>query len=114
LSDFEHCAIIGGIADRLSFKFADILSGRRLRFGISQKALNMYLKHLWHFGHIVQPPHCPFDREILKALNIYDAWTKSDDQNEYMKWVNAARKMAGNLSISEWECDAWLRGRVSN
>jgi hypothetical protein len=114
LPDSEHCAIIGGIADRLSSEFAPALSGGRLRFGISQKALNMYLKHLWHFGHIVQPPHCPFDSVILKALKIDDLWTESDDEHEYMKWVSVARKMAGNLSISEWECEAWLRGQVSN
>lgn len=114
LSDSDHCTIIGGIADRLSSKFTSILSGGRLRFGISQKALNLYLKYLWHFGDIAEPPHCPFDSVVLKALNIYDSWTESDDENEYMKWVSAARKKAGALSISEWECEAWLQGRVSN
>ena len=36
LSDSEHCRIIGGIADRLSSRFAPLLNGRRLRFGTSQ------------------------------------------------------------------------------
>jgi Uma2 family endonuclease len=34
------------------------------------------------------------------------------DEDEYMKWVMAARKKASNLSISEWECESWLLSRV--
>jgi len=44
VSDSEHCQIIGGIADRLSAKFADLLDSGRFRYGVSQKGLNMYLK----------------------------------------------------------------------
>jgi hypothetical protein len=112
LSDSEHCKIIGGIADRLSSKFAPRLNGGRLRIGTSQKAFNLYLKYLWHFGDIAEPPHCPFDAVVLgRKLNMYDAWTQSDDENAYMGWVKAARKRAGAISIPEWECVAWLCGR---
>jgi hypothetical protein len=109
MSDSEHCKIIGGIADRLSAKFAHLLNGERLRFGTSQKALNLYLKYFWHFGEVSVPPHCPFDSIVLGELKIWDAWTKSDDAEAYMRWVNTARREAGTISISEWECAAWLR-----
>jgi len=112
LSDSEHCKIIAGIADRLSLRFPEVLSRGRLRFGTSQKALNLWLKYLWHFEKISEPPHCPFDGKILKALKVYDAWTRCNDQGQYMSWVSSARKRADGLSLSKWECEEWLRRRL--
>jgi hypothetical protein len=51
------------------------------------------------------------DNVVLNALGIDDRWTHSDDIREYQRWVDAARSHAGPLSIAEWECGAWLKGR---
>ena len=44
ITDEQHCAAISRIADELSGEFREHLDGGRLRFGISQKALNLFLK----------------------------------------------------------------------
>jgi hypothetical protein len=89
------------------------LNNGRLRYGTSQKAFNLYLKYLWQLGEIAAPPHCPVDRIVLNALGIDEAWTKCDDQKQYMEWIGAIRRKAGPLSVSQWENDVWLRA-VSN
>jgi hypothetical protein len=109
MSDSQHYRIIPSISDRLSAAFGASLIGGRLRFGTSQKALNLYLKYLWQLGDIGAPPHCPVDRIVLDALDIDEAWTKCDDENRYMTWIGAIRRKAGTLSVAEWENDVWLR-----
>src|SRR3989442_14766671 len=46
VADGEHCAAIARICKELSTRFGSHLIGGRLRFGTSQKALNLYLKFL--------------------------------------------------------------------
>jgi hypothetical protein len=61
VSDEQHCDAISRVADELSYHHGETLSGSRLRFGTSQKALNLYLKYLWALGELKgeAPPHCP-------------------------------------------------------
>jgi len=117
ISDNEHCGIIGKISDDLSDAFGSLLNNGRLRFGTSQKAFNLYLKYLWAFGEIKAPPHCPVDRIVLQALGIDEAWTQCDDQDQYMSWIDAIRSdirnKSGNMSVAEWENEAWLQARRS-
>jgi len=45
ISDDQHCSVIQKISESLSEKFGNILQDGTLRYGISQKALNLYLKY---------------------------------------------------------------------
>jgi len=68
--DAQHCEAIRRISDGLSNRFREILIGGRLRYGTSQKGLNLYLKYLWRLGLIGVPPHCPVDSIVLAAGDI--------------------------------------------
>jgi hypothetical protein len=80
MSDDQHCEAIQRISDRLREGFGHLLFGGHLRFGTSQKALNLYLKFLWRLGMVTLPPHCPVDKNVLEAAGIYGAWTKCDSE----------------------------------
>jgi hypothetical protein len=86
------------------------LEGGTIRFGVTQKALNSYLKYLWCDGQIPEPPHCPFDAIIIEKLDDIPEeflhWTRGDE-TAYRCWVSAARKKAGRQTLSEWELYAW-------
>jgi hypothetical protein len=109
VSDAQHCEAIQSISDRLRVKFGQLLCDGHLRYGTSQKALNLYLRFLWRLGKVATPPHCPVDRIVLNAGGIYGVWTKCDSVNEYMGWVNGLRARPRPLSLSEWEHQIWLR-----
>ncbi len=52
VSDVQHCEAIQRISDRLGARFGQLLNDGHLRFGTSQKALNLYLKFLWGSGRL--------------------------------------------------------------
>jgi len=108
ISDVQHCEAIRTISDTLSRTFGDILMGGRMRYGTSQKALNLYLKFLWRLGKSGVPPHCPVDGNVLEAAGIIGSWTKSDSEKEYFGWINDIRKKTARLSLAEWEYKVWL------
>lgn len=109
ITDKQHCAAIDRIAKALSRQCGTSLHGRKLRFGASQKAFNLYLKYLWRLGQIVEPPHCPLDDIVLRIGGLYGSWTTSDSQQEYMDWIRWLRMRAKRrgLTLSVWEYDAW-------
>lgn len=76
VSDLQHCEAVRRISDELSTRFAQFLSNGRLRYGTSQKALNLYLKFLWRLDKVVTPPHCPVDASVLQAGGIDGSWTE--------------------------------------
>jgi len=108
-SDAEHCQAIQRISDSLSARFGECLVNGRLRFGTSQKALNLYLKFVWRLGIAVAPPHCPVDGIVLSAAGIEGSWTRCDSEREYMDWIIWIREKARPLSLAEWEHQVWLR-----
>jgi hypothetical protein len=82
------------------------LNNGRLRFGIAQKLINLYLKYRWCLGQIPTPPHCPFDRIIISKIGLYNGvinWTEIDCPNTYRSLVEKAQIKAGEMSIAEWE-----------
>ena len=111
VSDIEHCAAIRRIADALSQKFGPCLVDERLRYGTSQKAFNLYLKYLWRIRKVAIPPHCPIDSVVLTKAGIEGSWTKSDNEREYMNWIDQIRKKAVPLCAAEWEHKIWLEWR---
>ncbi len=98
---------IGAISDSLSQRHEHALRGGRLRFGTSQKALNLYLKLLWRLGKIARPPHCPVDRIVLRYAGITGSWTSSDSVDEYLEWIRGLEKAAEPMHVADWEYELW-------
>jgi hypothetical protein len=107
VSGEEHFQAIRRISDALSGRFRTILKDGRLRYGTSQKALNLYLKFLWRLGKAGTPPHCPIDGTVLEAAGVIGSWTRSDSEEEYVRWINEIRRKASPRTIAEWEYQAW-------
>lgn len=109
--DGQHCENIKSIASAMTKKFGSILVDKRLRFGTSQKAFNLYLKFQWRLGIIPSPPHCPVDGVVLRIARLSGSWTKSDSVAEYMDWINALRAVIGKETLAEWEYGQWNQQR---
>lgn len=115
VSDDTHVRNISHVCDILSREFARILDRRRFRIGVSQKALNVYLKYLWCLGLLkVPPPHCPIDSTVLQTVGIGDAWTQLDSAEKYMGWISTLREVTGRNEyggLQEWELELWNEGK---
>jgi hypothetical protein len=74
-----------------------------MRIGIAQKAVNLYLKFLWCYGWIPEPPHCPIDRTVLEEVGDNSSWTKIKDIPEYVEKIKKIEAKKGDKSFSEWE-----------
>lgn len=109
VSDRRHCETIGRISNALQAQFGRLLCDGRLRYGTSQKALNLYLKFQWRRGQITTPPHCPVDRIVLGEGQIDGVWTKCDSESQYMEWIDTLRSKAKPLCLADWEHEIWLR-----
>ena len=107
LSDNTHLSFIQAVADAMTKNWGHILVGGKLRFGTSQKALNLYLKFLWRLEKIPEPPHCPVDGVILKSIRVPDAWTQSDNPDQYKDWISKIRVKAAPKSVAMWEYEIW-------
>ncbi len=112
VSSRDHTKNIKKFGEVVSTKYGDILLGGKLRFGRSQKLMNLYLKYLWVLGLMcTQPPHCPFDSLIIEKMGneVSDLkWTSMEDVDDYLKLVEAAKKAKNTKeSIAEWELRIW-------
>lgn len=109
VAERTHISNIQKLANALSSKYPAILTDGRFRIGVAQKALNLYLKYLWCAGLAPVPPHCPFDRRIIEKLLGCSGlnWTYLDKIDDYEDLVRQARKIAGSMSLSEWELKVW-------
>jgi hypothetical protein len=105
VSEKQHCDNIRAISDKLSTQFGKMLKDQRLRYGTSQKALNLYLKFLRRLGKAGVPPHCPVDGMVLKAAGISGSWTSSDSEPEYQGWIWNLKRTANGKSLAQWEYD---------
>jgi len=107
VSPDQHLKNIEEFANSLSISFPDVLLGNQMRTGIAQKAVNLYLKFLWCYGWIPEPPHCPIDRIVLEKVGDYGSWTKIDSIQEYLEKIKKIEAKKGDKSFSEWECELW-------
>jgi hypothetical protein len=107
-----HIQNISYLGSRVSDAGGHLLTGGYLVFGVAQKLLNSWLKYLWCDQRIVEPPHCPFDRNIIDKLTLPSGigrqWTRADEA-DYRAWVSAAKDLAGKTgeSLAEWELREW-------
>jgi hypothetical protein len=116
VSSEKHLQTIVGIAKEMSDKHAHILKDGRFRVGIAQKAVNIYLKLLWCYGWIPEPPHCPIDSIVLAEVgDRRTKWTKMDDIADYQAAIGSIRayiRQTGSmLSLSQWELEVWNNRR---
>jgi len=116
VSSNKHLQTISGVARSISGHYAAILSNGRFRVGTAQKAVNIYLKLLWCYGWIPEPPHCPVDSIVLAAIgDAKTKWTKIADIAEYSKVIDAIRQhiaeTSPETSLSDWELNVWNNRR---
>ena len=109
VDDDRHIQNIQSFADSLSEDFSGILQNGRARIGVAQKGVNLFLKYLWSFDKILEPPHCPIDAFVLRAIRRRENWTQLDSVETYREIIAACRRVAGNLSLSQWELELWNR-----
>ena len=108
----EHADNIERLRKRVTKRCKSFLEGEKLRFGTAQKYLNVELKRRWQDCGYKEPPHCPFDWDVIKTLprarGICTAWTKCDHRKCYEAWVQALRdKIGARESLAKWECVYW-------
>lgn len=109
VSEDEHINNIVKLACYLTEHHSNLLQGEEFRIGAAQKALNLYLKYLWCLGRIPEPPHCPFDFQIIKRLPNYkgSSWTSMTRREDYADVVNAAKLKADGVSLAVWELETY-------
>lgn len=105
IGDERHIENIRRIGRTVTASHAPVLRDGKFRIGSAQKALNLHLKYRWCLGEIPVPPHCPFDSYVLRAIPGWRtrSWTGIDSIPEYTSLVAAARAVAGELSLADWE-----------
>ena len=116
VSSEKHMRTISAIARAMSRRYASILHNGRFRVGTAQKAVNIYLKLLWSYGWIPEPPHCPIDSVILAEIgDTRTRWTRMEGIEAYRTVIDAIRKHIAKTvpgrSLSEWELDIWNNRR---
>ena len=112
MNEAEHRQNIERLGAHASGIDAELLSGGNYRFGVAQKLLNLTLKYHWCLGVVVEPPHCPVDRIVLKQTRRSDmSWTQIDDCGPYLEAIDAIRAVANreSLSIAMWELKCYAR-----
>jgi hypothetical protein len=112
VSSANHIRTIIDIAKSLSKRHSMILQGGQFRVGIAQKAINIYLKLLWCYRWIPEPPHCPIDSIVLAEIGDRKTrWTQMDDIAVYRTTIDAIRKhiqqKGKTQSLPQWELDVW-------
>lgn len=114
MDDEAHIRRIRELASGLTKAHAAVLYGEEFVFGVAAKAVNVYLKHLWcgEPSLDIRPTHCPFDNNIIDALNPQGCerrWTYGGEK-DYREWVRLAYLAAtaeGYSRLSEWELEKW-------
>lgn len=107
VSGEQHRNNIKALSEKLTKHYYSILDKQKLRLGVTQKILNLYLKFMWCRGELsTPPPSCPYDNKVLKELNRNDKWTQVDEVEILRGWDLLAHEKAHNNgyeSIAEWE-----------
>ena len=115
VSEQDHVRNIRALADQVSVCCGHFLANGRVRFGVAQKELNLFLKYLWCADRLLAPPHCPFDAVVIGTLpnEVRVAWTKIETEGPYLRLVEAAKVKAEGESLAKWELRVWNSTRSS-
>lgn len=79
IDEKQHVRNIKELCNWASREYRDILNNGKLRIGVGQKILNLYLKYLWCLNKVALPPHCPIDRGIVSSIKFQINWTELDN-----------------------------------
>lgn len=114
VTDDIHIKNIRSVINFTEANYNDILNNGRLKFGVAQKILNLYLKYLWCNNEITTPPHFPVDRIIQEKLKLPEKyrWTKMDSEDEYLTIINQSKsimKLKGYRNLAEMELNEYNR-----
>lgn len=122
VTEAAHLKNILFVSAEISRRFKPILHNGHLRIGTAQKSVNLYLKYLWCFDEIPEPPHFPLDRIVQRSAGLpvsqQISWNKLDDIHLYLKQIQliADRLKASQKSypsIAMWELtEGWARART--
>lgn len=108
INERNHIRNIRDLCETITDMHSNCLHDSKFRLGISQKAINLYLKFLWVFNLLGDnsPPHCPFDSRIVDKIKggcAVVSWTKLDNEKEYKNYLSLAFQASGGVSLSQWE-----------
>ncbi len=111
VDDDQHLKNIQKFCNDASKKWGFLLKDNKLRIGVGQKILNLYLKYLWSLDKIPPPPHCPIDRGIIKKAKYEEPvnWTELNDIKVYKQIIEKAKQEAKPKSLTEWELENFAR-----
>jgi hypothetical protein len=86
----------------------------QFRWGIAQKALNLYLKHLWCHGWIGMPPHCPIDNLVMAQVDTdrRQRWMRIDNRGIYRSIIEALKVEAKGVPLALWELQLVNRAKA--
>lgn len=117
-SKTSWCIAVQTLANTLSKKFGGNLKGKRLRIGVAQKMISLYLKYLWLLGNKDKKPlFAVLDRGTMKRAHIKCNWTELDCIDKYKCIISYIEKFAKSQKSkktgkifsdgSEWEAENW-------
>jgi len=109
VDDETHVQNIQSFAASLSQQFQDMFRDQHVKIGVAQKGVNLFLKYMWSLDRIPEPPHCPIDAIVLRAIGNDAKWTQLDSVEIYTKIIDECRQTAGTQSLSQWELELWNR-----
>jgi hypothetical protein len=103
------CAEIQTICDALANRFRNHLTSGRVRFGIVQRMVALYLKHRWLLGDENKRPIFPVvDRLVMTLAQVPNPpnWSELDSVSDYLHvvdWIETIAAQKGYPSGVEWE-----------
>lgn len=85
----------------------------------AQKSLSVFLKYLWCYGVIVEPPICPIDAKVLGKVSVVNPlfkdiiWTNLDDVITYRRILVSLMNLAKSkeLTLAKWELIEFNKSR---
>jgi len=111
VSEVNHIDNIATFADDATQELGRFLFHGKLRFGVAQKIVNLYLKYLWASDYITEPPHCPIDGRVAQKSNLRYQWTTSDSQAQYEGAIATLGAGPAGNCIAAWELREFEIGR---
>jgi len=113
ITETSWCDAIADLSTHLADGYGDYLNDARVRIGVSQKMISLYLKYRWLLGEEAKRPlYAVVDRGIMLSAKVFNPpnWTKLDDMKEYLKVVKKIEEYAQkqkSLDGAEWEANQW-------
>jgi hypothetical protein len=110
------CDEIRSLSEALKQGFGSYLNDGKIKLGICQKMISLYLKYLWLMSgdQDKKPFYAVIDRGVIKAASVPKPpdWTHLDNIDEYLRVVRAIDAYAQRTIDDDgasWEANEWQR-----